>query len=149
MKKLYKCSLFILPLSLLFSNQTLATNYPLDTLLSQVEEEIVKAKKVVEGDICLYECTIAIDPLSGNDTNGIAIEPEFTQRFFVLIRGEFISLKPGNYKKFIRRYLPEARDLHRQLGKRGFRYKNVPQMIRFYNRFYLGKGDFGHRKQNE
>ncbi|MEM1220511.1 MAG: hypothetical protein AAGH79_16435, partial [Bacteroidota bacterium] len=59
------------------------------------------------------------------------------------------SLKPGNYKKCIRRYLPEAQDLHRRLGKRGFRYKNVPQMIRFYNRFYLKKGDFKERKQLE
>ena len=137
----------ILPLLLLFAHQTQATNNPLDTLLSQVDEQIIKAKKVVEGGISLYECTIVIDPLSGRDTNGIAIEPEFAKRFFVLIKGEFISLKPGNYKKFIRHYLPEARDLHRKLGKRGFRYKNVPQMIQFYNQFYWGKSTFKERKQ--
>ncbi|MEO1714610.1 MAG: hypothetical protein AAFU60_14865, partial [Bacteroidota bacterium] len=97
MKILHKFRLLILPLLLFFSNQVWSTNNPLDSLLSQVEEQIIKAKKVVEGDISLYECTIVVDPLSGRGTNGIAIEPEFAKRFFILIKGEFISLKPGNY----------------------------------------------------
>lgn len=149
MKKYKLKFLAILPILLFASTHSWADHFELDSLLKQVDEKIIKAKKVIEGGLSLYECTILIDPKSGRNTNGIAIEPEFSQRFFVLVDEELVSLTPGNYKKKIKHLLPRALELHKRLGKRGFRYKNIPQMIQFYNQFHWGNGQLTEKKAFE
>lgn len=56
-------------------------------------------------------------------------------RYCLVIDSKTIVLTPYNYKKILKRHLPNAPELHRQLGKTGFQYKNMVYMIGYYNQF--------------
>ena len=56
-------------------------------------------------------------------------------RFFIRHENEIVEVTPLNYKKLIVNCLPDAPELHKRLGKRGFRFENLPYMIAFYNKF--------------
>lgn len=57
------------------------------------------------------------------------------QRYFLFLRGNLLEVTPHNYRSVVREYLPLATDLHKRLGKRGFRYENLVQMVDYYNTF--------------
>ena len=61
----------------------------------------------------------------------------YVKRYFIKFRDRMEKLTPYNYKKVLRRCLPNAPDLHRRLGKPGFRYENVPSIIRYFNEFLV------------
>ena len=47
---------------------------------------------------------------------------------------EVERISPGNFRRLVRKYLPDATDLHKRIGKRGFRFENLPSMILYYNK---------------
>lgn len=62
---------------------------------------------------------------------------ELVERYFLKVGGRIKKLTPYNYKRMIRRYLPEADHLHARLGQVGFRYENIDYMIQYYNDFVV------------
>ena len=56
-------------------------------------------------------------------------------RYFLKTSGSVEEINTNNYKKMITRLLPDAPELHKRLGRRGFRFENVPYMVQYYNRF--------------
>ncbi|PHN07117.1 hypothetical protein [Flavilitoribacter nigricans] len=65
----------------------------------------------------------------------------YVKRYFLKFRDQIEKLSPYNYKRILRRCLPNAPALHRRLGKPGFRYENIPSIIRFYNEFRIQELD--------
>jgi hypothetical protein len=66
-------------------------------------------------------------------------EEQEIERFFISENGFTEEVTPGNFKRLIHKYMPNAPDLHKRLGKQGFRFENLPQMITFYNKFRTEK----------
>ena len=106
-----------------------------DTVQAVVGGQAVIAMKVLDGGIPLYECTIVEEQIEASNPFAVAIEQVKVKRFFVGVQEGLVPITPKNYKKVIKQHLPEAPELHQKLGRRGFRYENIPQMIEFYNRF--------------
>lgn len=102
---------------------------------TQIDGFPVVAKKMLEGGVTLFVGTIVEDQWVSVDPYTVEVERVEVERYFVESNGELILLTPSNYKKIIKTYLPEAPELHQRLGRRGFRYENIPQMVAFYNRF--------------
>jgi hypothetical protein len=57
------------------------------------------------------------------------------ERYFLRTGDALEEITPYNYKEMIKKYLPNAPELHKRLGKFGFRFENVRYMIQYYNRF--------------
>lgn len=60
---------------------------------------------------------------------------ELVERYFLKVDDRIVKLTPYNYKRLLKRYLPDADHLHMRLGQVGFRYENMDHMIRYYNQF--------------
>lgn len=106
-----------------------------DVVMIRVGNGYVAADHIVKGPLNLfvysYERPETID-------TGLRVVPAGTvreQRFFLGVNGEVIEITSGNYKKIIKRHLPNAKDLHKRLGKVGFRFQNISSMVEFYNNF--------------
>lgn len=94
----------------------------------------VLAKHLVKGDMNLY--------VSNQYEEKKVFGPKYrkhktvyVKRYFLKFRNQVEKVTPYNYKKILKRYLPNAPELHRRLGKPGFRYENLPSIIRYYNEF--------------
>ncbi len=59
--------------------------------------------------------------------------------FYIGTSNEVEQINSGNYKRMVKKYLPNAHELHKRLGKRGFRFENLPSMILYYNKNILEK----------
>lgn len=94
-------------------------------------------EKIIEGKVALYRQAYQDEDLF--ETLGI-LSPAYETKYRYFIGGEEIkAIDGGNYKKLIRQYLKNAPELHNRLGRNGFRFKNLPSMIMYYNRFKAGR----------
>ncbi|MFK7937232.1 MAG: hypothetical protein AB8G22_27200 [Saprospiraceae bacterium] len=48
--------------------------------------------------------------------------------------GKIEAISPKNFKRITKKYFADLPALATSIGKRGFRYKNLPTMILFYNK---------------
>ena len=108
-----------------------ANNNPVTLMIAGVA---TPATHLVSGEINLYvvyRTEMQMIPVNFHYRTG-TVE---SSTFFIGVGEALEELKPSNYKKIIRKHLANAPYLHKQLGKPGFRYENIPYMIEFYNRF--------------
>lgn len=61
----------------------------------------------------------------------------YVKRYFLQSGDKIEKVSPYNYKKVLKRFLPNAPELHRRLGKPGFRYENISSIVRYYNEFRI------------
>lgn len=108
---------------------------PEDTVLKATTQgKLIKVETVIEGEINLYRRAYREDNFTF--TGDASFNTQEETRFIYFIGEKLIEeINAVNYKKLIRQYLKNAPDLHRKLGRFGFRYENVPSMIMYYNRF--------------
>lgn len=93
------------------------------------------AKHVVKGPLNLFMHTYERAEVIDTGLRTVSAGTVREYRYFLGWDGEIIEITAGNYKKMIKRYLPNAKDLHKRLGKKGFRFENLSSMIKFYNEF--------------
>ncbi|MFK7980932.1 MAG: hypothetical protein AB8G86_13185 [Saprospiraceae bacterium] len=48
---------------------------------------------------------------------------------------------PGNFKKVAKKYFADTPELAKRIGKRGFRYENLPFMILYHNKIVKNGGN--------
>ena len=60
--------------------------------------------------------------------------------FYIGIGSEAEAITPSNYKRLAKKYFETTPELTERIGKRGFRYKNLPSMILYYNKMTDKKG---------
>lgn len=128
----------ILGLLLLLPMQTTAVFSQTGVSKDSVSKMIIDGnevvlEKVIEGEITLYRQAYQEEDLF--ETLGI-LSPVYETKYRYFIGGEeIVAIDGGNYKTLIHKYLKNAPELYSRLGRRGFRFKNLPSMLMYYNRF--------------
>ena len=69
-----------------------------------------------------------------NATTTRRIIVETYKDYYIGSRHRVELITEGNYKAMIHKYLKETPEVLERLGKRGFRYENLPFMILFHNK---------------
>lgn len=96
----------------------------------------LKAKHLVKGHLNLYvSYQFAEKKVTGPQYR--KGKTRFVKRYFLKVEHHVEMISPYNYKKVLKKHMPNAPELHRSLGRIGFRYENIPSITRFYNEFRL------------
>lgn len=138
--------LLLLAASIL-SNLTLLGNN--DTIsLKKVDKEPVKVSMDLEinGAIKLYsvlkdnseESTEIIYTTSDDAFINWVLHPD--KDFYISDGSEIEMITPSNFKRMAKKYFAANPKLVERIGKRGFRYKNLPSMIMYYNKMMAKEG---------
>ena len=105
-----------------------------DSVLIIHEGQRLIGLKVLDGELNLYavkdyfiETEFAYGAFEAKEKKII--------RYFLECEKEVKEVTVKNYKEIVKKYLPNAPDLHERLGKKGFRFENIYYMVRFYNQF--------------
>lgn len=101
----------------------------------RVDNGLVAAQHIVKGPLNLFVYSYLRPETIDTGLREIPAGVVQEQRFFLGVNGEVVEVTSGNYKKMIKRYLPNAKHLHKRLGKVGFRFQNLSSMVEFYNNF--------------
>ena len=111
----------------------LLANNPPTTL--EVDGKVLPAEHTINGKIDLY--TVYFPEEKIVVVNGqVQVRKVYNKlRYCLVIGSEIKVLTPYNYKRMLKRCLPNATYLHRQLGKTGFQYQNIVYMIEYYNSY--------------
>lgn len=129
----------ILAVSLLVSCQTPTNLLPSErqdlpiitkTILSGQQ---VKVAPLVEGTISLYYRMIPISQANLYNPFFPDNEPAEVAQYFIG-KGELIRIDEWNYERIIKQVMKDTPELTKQLGRQGFRFENLKQMVAFYNR---------------
>lgn len=126
--KTWTCLLFIL-----FSNTALLAQYEPIRIL--VDGRILPAQQLEEGVLDLYVSVQELMKTIRIGTELVTNDVVEEKRYFLGINNALKEVTDQNYKAVIKKHLPNAPELHKRLGKRGFRYENLRYMVKFYNKF--------------
>jgi hypothetical protein len=107
-----------------------------DLIPLYVDGTIIQAEHLEKGPVNLYR-GITYETTFTASRNGLYAEREQNrvERFFIGTEDALEEVTHYNYKMLIKKYLPNARELHKRLGRVGFRFENVRYMVQFYNKF--------------
>ncbi|MEM1122972.1 MAG: hypothetical protein AAGJ18_21185 [Bacteroidota bacterium] len=109
---------------------------PESVIMPTVNGEEVKVKKVSGGTLGLY-CKMV--PVLARDRDihdpFLTDEPDSLAQFYL---GYELVERVGeyNFERIIKKSMSDAPLILENLGKRGFRYENLPSMVYYYNNFY-------------
>lgn len=135
----------ILVISILFSIGNLwSTNNPIivTTIANEKTVEIamhleidgaVKLYSVLKEEATLIDAEAEVVPTT-NKVNFINWVLHPNKDFYIGFGDNVEAITPGNFKKLVKKYFVNAPELTQRIGKRGFRYKNLPSMILYYNK---------------
>lgn len=98
------------------------------------EGETVMAKQLVKGHLDLFVST-QYEEKRVTGPQYRKQKTAYVKRYFLKYDDVVEKITPYNYKKILRRHLPDAPELHQRLGRPGFRYENLSSIIRYYNTF--------------
>lgn len=133
--------IIILLFCLFIGSIALANNEPV--VVNKIignEKEIAVMYLAVDGPVKLfYEPTDVIEYERTNENGFTAIASKEIDLFYIGTGKEVEQINPGNYKRLVQKYLPQATELHKRIGKRGFRFENLPSMVLYYNKHLTGK----------
>lgn len=126
--------LFLLPTLLFFSLPAVIANN--GTVRLYFNGTVIQAQQLEEGVINFYyslQYEPKLQPAGGD--NFFQGEKIKVERYFLGTEDRLELITATNYKELIKKYLPNAVELHKRLGKKGFRFENVRYMISYYNKF--------------
>lgn len=127
-------TLFPLLLLLFFTTISLQANNGMKFIT--VNGTTFQAEHLEEGAINYYRSIVyEVDLVASR--NGMYLQQEKTpvERCFLGNDEMLEEVTSDNYKQLIKKYLPEAKELHKRLGRLGFRFENVRYMVQYYNKF--------------
>lgn len=112
-------------------SQAGASKGPVSKMIVDGNEIVLE--KVIDGVVALYRQAYQDEDLF--ECLGI-LSPVYETKYRYFIGGgeKIEAIDGGNYKKLIPQYLKNAPELYGRLGRSGFRFKNLPSMIMYYNR---------------
>ncbi|MFK7983113.1 MAG: hypothetical protein AB8G86_24250 [Saprospiraceae bacterium] len=99
----------------------------------------VKLYSVIKEEGSLLDIEAATVPTT-NKANFINWVLNPNKDFYIGFGDNVEAITPGNFKKLVKKYFSDAPELTQRIGKRGFRYKNLPSMILYYNKI-VNKGE--------
>lgn len=127
--------LSVLSLLLLSAWMPIAAGANNDLVMIRVDNGLVAAEHMVKGPLNLFVHSYLRPETIDTGLRVVAAGTVKEQRFFLGLNGKVVEITSSNYKKMIKRYMPNAKHLHKRLGKVGFRFQNLSSMIEFYNNF--------------
>lgn len=92
----------------------------------------VKIAPLVEGTMSLYYRMIPISQANLYTPFFPDNEPAEVVQYFIG-KGELVRIDEWNYERIIKRVMKDTPELTKQLGRQGFRFENLKQMVAFYN----------------
>ncbi len=96
----------------------------------------IKLYSVLKEDI--YEETEKSTPIKDEKFIKWVLNPD--KDFYIGIGQEAEAITPGNFKRLAKKYFSNSPELVERIGKRGFRYRNLPSMIIFFNKMMAKEG---------
>lgn len=91
----------------------------------------LKLFSVLKEDIELIDTEI-VHEVNENDANDWFLA--YNRDYFIgYSEAEVEQISPSNFKKIAKKYFANTLELAQNIGKKGFRYKNLPSMILYYN----------------
>lgn len=132
----------------IFSNVTLSGNND-STLIITINEETVKVEMDLEinGIMKLYsvlKADVDEEKIIEYATNDVTIFTNWVlnpdRDFYISIGNNTEIITPSNFKRLAKKYFTATPELAQKIGKRGFRYKNLPSMILYYNKAMANQG---------
>ena len=131
-----KNTIIFLALCFFIVNAIKANNEPVVVMKTNGEkEEVANMYPIVEGAVKLFyepDDIVVFDDRDEQENTTIATLK--VNLFYIGTSKQVEQINSGNYKRLVKKYLPHAYDLHQRLGKRGFRFENLPSMLLYYNR---------------
>lgn len=137
-----KISLFIyLFISLLTINALSANTDPVAVMKNENNKQKAAVMyQAVDGLVKLfYEPTEIIEYEDISEEGSLNLTAHNVDLYYIGTDLEVEAITVNNYKRLVKQYLPNATELHRRLGKRGFRFENLPSMVLYYNKRVNGK----------
>lgn len=99
----------------------------------------VNVSPVVEGIMSLYFRMIPISEANLYNPYFPDNEPAEVPQFFIG-KEELMRIDEWNYETILKQVMQDKPVLIKRLGRQGFRFENLKQMVYFYNQEELGKG---------
>lgn len=106
-----------------------------EELTFSVNGQLLKMKQEANGALVLLSHTYKVSAAQMASLHFGEVDETEQHRYFLLLQEGLLEVTSYNYRAVIMKYLPNAAEIHKRLGKRGFRYENLVQMIRYYNEF--------------
>ena len=110
------------------------TNEP---LVLKFNGKLISVTHEVKGPLNLFQSIKLVKQADTSGVGSLVIETSELVTYYLMVEGVLHEINDSNYKKQIKKHLPNATDLHKRLGKLGFRFENIPDMIQFYNKFRI------------
>lgn len=93
----------------------------------------VQVSPLIEGTMNLYFRMIPISEANLYNPYFPYNEPSEVPQFFIGSR-DLIRIDEWNYESVLKRIMVDRPALIKQLGKQGFRFENIKQMVYYYNK---------------
>ena len=134
--------IFLLSIATIFNQISLLVNND-STLITTVEDNAPVGASMnleIDGIIKLY--SIFKEDIYEETEKSISIKNESfikwvlnsDKDFYIGSEDETEAITPSNFKRLAKKYFSNSPELVKRIGKRGFRYKNLPSMIMFFNK---------------
>ena len=112
---------------------TIEDNKPIEVSMDLELNGAIKLFSILKEEVELINVETEILPSENTITlNNLVLHPD--KDFYIGFGSKVEVVTPGNYKKLVKKYFTAAPELVHRVGKRGFRYKNLPSMILYYNK---------------
>ena len=140
--------IFLLSIAILFNNTSLIGNND-STLVTTIKDKRVLGTSMnleIDGTIKLYstlkediyEETEKSTPVKDEKFITWVLNPD--KDFYIGFGDKAEAITPTNFKRLAKKYFSASPELVNRVGKRGFRYKNLPSMIMFFNKMAAQEG---------
>ena len=148
--------IFLLSMAIAFNHTSLLGNND-STLVKPAKDKApaeVSMNLEIDGTIKLYstlkediyEETEETAPIKDEGFINWVLNPD--KDFYIGFGEEVEAITPTNFKRLAKKYFSSSPELAKRIGKRGFRYKNLPSMIIFFNKGGLTKDDIKDNTSN-
>ena len=115
---------------------TVEDEKPLDVSMNLEINGTIKLYSVLKEDI--YEETEKSTSIKDEQFIKWVLNPD--KDFYIGVGEEAEAITPGNFKRLAKKYFSDSPELVERIGKRGFRYRNLPSMIIFFNKMVAKEG---------
>lgn len=139
MKKLFLSLIMLLFVSFVFGN----TN-PIAVLKKEKNSKVpVLMIQEIDGVIQLYSTVKEVyETVVVNEDHIRQVKTGIIKEYYIGNNSTEVveMIIPGNFKKVAKKYFSNTPELAKRIGKRGFRYENLPFMILYHNKL-LSSGE--------
>jgi hypothetical protein len=115
---------------------TIESQTSIDVSMSLEIEGTIKLYSTLKEDI--YEETEKSTSIKDEKFIKWVLNPD--KDFYIGNDDETDAITPSNFRRLAKKYFSDSPELVARIGKRGFRYKNLPAMIIYHNKMTAKEG---------